>query len=380
MATPPLIQMSPPPHCDFHVETSKICPSLLDLAHATKENDFAPDSRIGELGKRRGFKGAPLFTPETAKKPIPPFLSLSSALSPNTPFSPRLPSTPRTGRPSTPRTPLATVTNLLRTPTLRSPKPPASPMECPVSDELQQCYDINDPFVVMGESFYDPEIVCASVPFSDLERLDVYRPARPNATPVRSHKTFFKAVEAATRTRPRFRDTNVYDTMVYSYEPKVKEIEKKRKAGKFAGRSRLSESAQGSRRSSPTTMAPLMFLSAEAQVSLPQCSRETCDAEVIPKHLGSCLGPVFCGDLHPNTLWDPLAIIVNIPPAMPDAATCVQSDTRQSTATIIEEMDTTPTNSPRQSVTLDLALPDAGVVVRELEQVVNGHWTELVLM
>ncbi|KAJ7273748.1 hypothetical protein B0H12DRAFT_1090886 [Mycena haematopus] len=250
MSTPPLIQMSL-----YHLP--EIYPSLHDLTDDAKEGDVTPGSRIGELGKRRGFKGAPLFTPETAKKSS--LLSLSSAVTSKIPLSPRLspstprtarpstprtarPSTPRTARPSTPRTPLATVTNLLRTPTLKSPKPSAMPMECPVSDELQQYYDLHDPFSAMGQSFYDPDIVCTSVPFSNLDSLKVYRPA-PNAVPVRIHKTFFNAVEAVSQTKPRIPDTNVFDTIVYSYEPKVIET-LNQGTGKSAGRSQLSRSAR----------------------------------------------------------------------------------------------------------------------------------------
>ncbi|KAJ6502518.1 hypothetical protein C8R45DRAFT_1210053 [Mycena sanguinolenta] len=230
-ATPPLSQMSPPVPSDL----AQIHLALLDPTLDAKEDNITTDSRIGELGKRRGFKGAPLFTAETAKKPnlLSSPIPLSPRLSPSTPRTAR-PPTPRTARPSTPRTPLATVTNLLRTPTLKSPKP-SIPMECPVSDELQQYYDLHDPFSALGESFYDPDIVCAGVPFANLDNLNVYRPAF-NAAPVRSHKTFFKAFEAAAHVKPRIQDTNIYDTIVYSYEPEVEQTLERR-----AGKSRLAE-------------------------------------------------------------------------------------------------------------------------------------------
>lgn len=325
MATPPLIQMSPPPPCDF---PSEICPSLFDLPPLAKENTVMPDSRIGELGKRRGFKGAPLFTPETAKKPSASFRSFSSALSPNTPFSsstprvapftpstprtarpktPLSPSTPRTARPSTPRTPLATVTNLLRTPTLKSPKPPATLMECPVDGQLQLCYDLRDPFSALGHSFYDPEIVCASVPFSNLDMLRVYR--RAPSSPARSHKTFFKAVEAASRTKPRIRDTNVYDTMVYSYEAK--------QTSKKAGRK-------------------LPRVSNSTEVGLPPDIQPNGEVEVSPQDLG--LRPVdICAESLPNTTGPPHEIVIDTLPTTLDAATCdpqgIIVDTRHTNAT-----------------------------------------------
>ncbi|KAJ7221553.1 hypothetical protein GGX14DRAFT_559040 [Mycena pura] len=93
---------------------SQIRLALLDPTLDAKEDNITKASRIGEL--------------ET--KPAD-----TTAFSPSTPRTAR-PPTPRTARPLT-STPLATVTNLLRTPTLKSPKPPI-PIECPVSDELQQ--------------------------------------------------------------------------------------------------------------------------------------------------------------------------------------------------------------------------------------------------
>jgi hypothetical protein len=292
------------------------------IEHTAKENDTMADSRplgsIGELGKRRGFKGAPLFTPETIKKQSTSFLSLSSAFSPKTPLSPRPSlSTPRTARliPSTPRTPLATVTNLLRTPTAKSPKPLSMPMECPVSDELQQCYDLEDPFSVVGESFYGPEIVGAGVPLSNLERLEVYRTSPPKAAPVRSHRTFFKAVQAASCTKLfRIRETNVYDMMVYNFQPKMRNFGKK-KAERSARRLRLSRLAHIFLPSNPTTIACLMFLDEDPRVRLPQQCGRNC--EVVPEHLGSRPVPDdFPCTWLSNPLWDSQKIVVNIPPAV----------------------------------------------------------------
>ncbi|KAJ6496709.1 hypothetical protein C8R47DRAFT_1212997 [Mycena vitilis] len=305
-ATPPLIQMSPPPG----FLPPKIPPSMIEPGYAV--NDISPEflPALSSLGERRGFKGAPLFTPATARKRSASFLSLSSTFSPKSPLSPRTsPSTPRTARPtpSTPRTPLSTVTNLLRTPTANSPKLSAMPMECPVSEALQQCYDLDDPFSAAGASFYLPETVCASVPVLNLTRLDIYRPALP---PLRSRRTFFKAVEAASRTTPRIRETNVYDMMVYNFQPK---FDKK----KFRS-SRHSKWARVSLHIGSTTKAPLLFPSEEPRVLLPQHFAP--DYKIFSEHEEPGPVPVpvdFYSHWHLVLLWESQNIVVNIRSTIP---------------------------------------------------------------
>ncbi|KAJ7046816.1 hypothetical protein C8F04DRAFT_211007 [Mycena alexandri] len=318
MPTPPLIQMSPPPS---RLGSPNICPSLLDPEQPVAgADDVIPSGlglvSIGELGQRRGFKGAPLFTPETARKRSASFLSLSSAFSPKTPLTPRpSPSTPRTARPipSTPRTPLATVSNLIRTPTARSPAKSPKPVapQIDVADELQQYYDTSDPFSVMGESFYEPEIVCTSVPFSNLDKVDGYRVPPPRTLPVRAHKTFFKAVEAASATTPRLRETKIYDIMVYNYQPKGMKFGR-RKAGKEARTRQLSNLA----RAFPhlNTMACLRFPAEEPRVHLPLHPQTY---EVCPEPTVSPLVPVnFSCTLLPKIPWDSQDISVKIPHAI----------------------------------------------------------------
>ncbi|KAF8652324.1 hypothetical protein AX16_004451 [Volvariella volvacea WC 439] len=99
------------------------------------------DSSIGELGKRRGFKGTPLL-PTTGRKSF--FLSLPDALSPRTPGS----------KSSSPKSPLTNVTNLL-TPTSAT-APSRISKESEVSDELQALFNQYDPFGCSSNSFYTP--------------------------------------------------------------------------------------------------------------------------------------------------------------------------------------------------------------------------------
>ncbi|KAJ7111594.1 hypothetical protein C8R43DRAFT_1242962 [Mycena crocata] len=324
VATPPLIQMSPP----SALYSPQMCPSLLDPGHASNDGAVTPDSRpasIGELGKRRGFKGAPICTHETPKRPNPSFLSLSSAFSPKTPLSPR--------PPSTPRTPLATVTNLMRTSTAKSPgkssKPPVTPMAPPVSDELQKCYDHGDPFSVTGEAFYTPELVCASVPMSNLERYDAYR-AATNNSPVRSRRRFSQAMEAASHTQPRIRETNVYDMMVYNYQPKVRKLGKKKtRPSRFF---KLPHDAVV-----PTTAGCLTFQKKTPRVCLPRHFWRDCELSV--DDVG--LRPVpfgFSRSLRPDLMWDSQDITVNISAAsIPEADSPPPNDIAALAATSIHQ-------------------------------------------
>ncbi|KAJ7709868.1 hypothetical protein B0H17DRAFT_242063 [Mycena rosella] len=364
-ATPPSIHMSP----TYSLQSPEMCTSLLNSEPASSGDVVDPSScsaselaSIGELGKRRGFKGAPLFTPEAARRPSTSFLSLSSAFSPKFPLSPR-PS------PSTPRSPLSNVTNRMRTSTARSPgrspakssRPLAMQMEPPVSEELQQCYDVGDPFSVVESSFFAPEIVCASVPLPDLERFDVYRTATHKAFLVRGHKRFSKAIQAASRKR----ETNVYDMMVYNFQPKVSFGKKKTR--KLTPLHHISLV--------PSTMARLPFLSEEPRVHLPRHIGQ--DREVLSEDVGLAhsVPPDFCRSLRPILFSDPQNVIVNMrAAAAPQTASCRHTSSRHFTDATT---DTGAISTRRQSSVLGdlLALLD-NVVIPDQAEEVDGR-TEL---
>ncbi|KAJ7632657.1 hypothetical protein FB45DRAFT_913066 [Roridomyces roridus] len=223
-ATPPLIQMSPP-----------------ILSSPTLFTEALPQPG---LGQRRGFRGAPLSTPTIS------FLSLSSALSPLSPHP----------SPSTPRTPLATVTNFLRPAhgLLAKPRTPAVP-EPPVPEELQQYYEIGNPFSLVAESFYIPEALCASLPFSYLQRVDVYRAVAPRALPTR------RAVDSVSLST---RGTHVYDLMVYNFQPMDK-------ANKVGNKTRLPLKSRA--RLLNSTAACLRFPDEEPRVCLPRDLCRSCE-------------------------------------------------------------------------------------------------------
>ncbi|KAJ7285795.1 hypothetical protein C8J57DRAFT_1496507 [Mycena rebaudengoi] len=208
-----LMQMSPP----IPNHSPVMCPSLLDTGDGGGSFTDDLDSRleqdlagIGELGKRRGFKGAPLFTPETARKRSLSFLSFSSAFSPKIPVSPR-----------TPRTPLVAVTNLMRSGTTpKSARAPSVKPDLLVSDELQEWYELGDPFSAAADSFFTLETVCANIPVENLNNCDIY--LDPIRTVPHKSKTFYKKIQVVSRTKAKIINTTVYDMMVYNFRLNVK--------------------------------------------------------------------------------------------------------------------------------------------------------------
>ncbi|KAJ7219304.1 hypothetical protein GGX14DRAFT_560396 [Mycena pura] len=266
LSTPPLIQMSPP--SNLNSPKTHLSESLLDPEAAGGNNAFqqAFDISIGELGKRRGFKGAPLLTQhETARKQNSSFLSLSSALSPKSPLAPR--------------TPLSAVTNLIRTPTAKSPKPPPpSPMTPPVSDELQQCYHLRDPFSAVGDSFYTPDFVSPAVPLSTLDTVPC-----PKTLSVRKQRSFLNAVEAASHAKPKVWATHIYDAMVYNFQPTKIARRKSQRAGPS---SKLSRDCLV-----PITKRCLVFPTEELRICMPRRVKRNCEVlafKYILRTVGRC--------------------------------------------------------------------------------------------
>ncbi|CAK5277693.1 unnamed protein product [Mycena citricolor] len=131
------------------------------------------------------------------------------------------------GRPSTPcstRTPLASITNLIRTPTTKHAKSPlsplpsaASPAESRLSEELEECYKTLDPFSMSSESFFSPDTVHAQVSMGDIGNVRVYEHT-PKIVQSPSYRSFLKSVRAVSSKEPRIKETHVYDLMVYNYQ------------------------------------------------------------------------------------------------------------------------------------------------------------------
>lgn len=122
------------------------------------------DADIGELGKRRGFKGAPLFTQATSQTLS--FLSLPPS------FSPRVSVSGTTSdRLTSPRSPLEAVTNLIRSGSTKSVKLAVKPL---VSQNLQDSYDGADPFCTFGNEFFTPNPSLHDIPTSNLNDFGPY--------------------------------------------------------------------------------------------------------------------------------------------------------------------------------------------------------------
>lgn len=150
--------------------TTSTCPSPkvvdYDSAHQCRQQVPPVDDtsvEIGDLGKRRGFKGAPLYTQNTRNGS---FLSLPTL-------------SPRSGSPTSAQlagsrslssgTPFATVGNLMRN---TSPKSPRSMKE--VSQDLQDFYDEGDPFATHGETFLTPCFSSGTVLTASLNNFATY--------------------------------------------------------------------------------------------------------------------------------------------------------------------------------------------------------------
>lgn len=157
---------------------------------------------IGELGKRRGFKGAPLLTPAINKKPS--YLSLPCASSPRATLR----------QISNPRSPLATVTNLIRTGTPKSSK--FSPVTLipsdyeEVSQQEQDSYDEFDPLGTWVDSYFAPDVISVVEPSSNL---DDFEPYGISGLPT-ANAPFRDAWKQAPLIRRTMR-TTIYDTSIY---------------------------------------------------------------------------------------------------------------------------------------------------------------------
>ncbi|KAJ6630838.1 hypothetical protein B0H10DRAFT_2427861 [Mycena sp. CBHHK59/15] len=341
-----------------------VCPSLLDTEDGSCTSDIDSDAcsglesdQAGGLGKRRGFKGSPLVTPKTEKKVNMSFLSA---------LSPKLP--PFTPRPSTPRSPLATVTNLMRTSTPKPIKSPAMKVDLPVSDELQECYEMADPFAVMGDSFFTLEAVSAHIPFPALERFEVYK--APELIPVPTlaprFKTFRKDVnKSAAHRKPKGVETNIYDTMVYNFRPKMQKVGKKRNRKPTATAGSCGPRHVVLGRRGATTMDVLMELKGDPRVHLP-CESQRDSVILTERHLEKWPVPLdFSCTSEAGFLPDSQEVVVNLRAAIVPCTVPCTPVTRDVDGSPPLADATVPANR-RQSKALDDLLALLDVCVHEL--------------
>jgi hypothetical protein len=160
------------------------------------DDEQAPSSpAIGALGRRRGFKGAPLFTPSTAKKST--FLAIPSAFSPRTP---------------------RTLSPVLWPPTPKSADSRHQTGYKQISLDLQEDYDAADPFGP-SESYYTPSVVFNVLPGVNLYNFMPYNDAPPQRTPSLKRKRACEDLHPPSSTQTKFNSpglTNVYDASVYN--------------------------------------------------------------------------------------------------------------------------------------------------------------------
>lgn len=159
------------------------------------------EAEIGALGRRRGFKGAPLFTQATSK--YSPFFSPQN-LSSQSPIS----STPTNPRPFSPRTPLSTVTNMIRSVSS------AKPVNLAKEIDLQQLFDQGDPFAVSTDSFFAPSLSSDDLPSVNLDNFGQYHPCDSlhSRTPSLKRKSNFGDLRTAASPVKKFgMRTTIYD-------------------------------------------------------------------------------------------------------------------------------------------------------------------------
>jgi hypothetical protein len=160
---------------------------------------------IGDLGKRRGFKGAPLFTQSLTKRS---FLSLHTC-------------SPRSGNPSfaqgaslrslssSPCSPF--VTNLMRS---TSPQSSGPIYEVSPQPEFQIFYDEADPFSSHGETFITSSPPFGAVFTADLDNFAPYyrhQPTHRRMLPLKRKVSFDELQSRASSTNKNLMKTTIYD-------------------------------------------------------------------------------------------------------------------------------------------------------------------------
>ncbi|KAF8071613.1 hypothetical protein FPV67DRAFT_1482035 [Lyophyllum atratum] len=129
------------------------------------------DAKIGDLGKRRGFKGAPLLFSSTSTSRSS-FFSLPKNLSPWSASSPAF-----LDKPSTPRTPLEAVTNRMRSASTKL----ARIIDKDISPVLQGLSGQADPFATSGEPYFSPDVPVGLITSANLCSFEPYcRKSRPH--------------------------------------------------------------------------------------------------------------------------------------------------------------------------------------------------------
>jgi hypothetical protein len=161
--------------------------------------DIEDMQRIGELGRRRGFKGTPLFTPATAKNAT--FLAV-----------------PLTSSPCPSRSPLVSMTNLRKSPKRDKQRLAEAKRASPA---MQEDFDLSDPFGMKTDSYYAPEVVHTILPSANLYRFSVYCDETPERTPSLKRKPAMLDLHSPLMVRTAFRKpghTNVYDVAIYQFD------------------------------------------------------------------------------------------------------------------------------------------------------------------
>ena len=138
------------------------------------------DVDLGDLGKRRGFKGTPLSTSSLSLKSsllfLPPSFSLLNVRS-------------LIDWPPSPRSPLEAVTNMIKN---------RKSFVRDISQDLQDFYDDADPFCTLGDTFFTPSASFGIVPTGNIDDLSPYHRDQKQPPPSLSSRTLTQSLKRKT--------------------------------------------------------------------------------------------------------------------------------------------------------------------------------------
>jgi hypothetical protein len=165
---------TPLPFDDASIVVAEECPTA-ELRSA----------KIGDLGRRRGFKGAPIIVP-TARS------SLFTPLSSGSAFS--------------------------STSELMNPLPLFSPVSLTrLPQNVQDDYSSADPFATSPESYYVPDVTCAVIPVEDLTEFAFYDDFSSKTQRTRNDSLRCQRPSPVSKNISRTK-TTVYDISIHSYD------------------------------------------------------------------------------------------------------------------------------------------------------------------
>ena len=199
-STPPSTPDLPPSTINVPVVVSVegVVPTSTEYSIDMSPQVLPSELEIGKLGKRRGFKGAPLFTTATSRKST--FLEVPPV------FSPRHT-----------KSPLAT---LIKPSSFDAEKQRANEAK-QIPAVLQEDFDLHDPFGTNSDSYYLPHVVNTTISHPNLFDFSAYESDGPVRTSSLKRKKASSDVHSRSTTQAIFKPattTNIHDSSNHSHD------------------------------------------------------------------------------------------------------------------------------------------------------------------